>query len=101
MTRIVEELVARGHEVEVVTSLPWYRDHAIEDGWGGKLVRRETTAWGRIFRINPFPTADRRNLLRRALSFGGFTIVATVVGSLGRRVDAVIAMSPPLTRGPA
>lgn len=101
MTRIVEELVARGHEVEVVTSLPWYRDHAIEDGWGGKLVRRETTAWGRIFRINPFPTADRRNLLRRALSFGGFTIVATVVGSLGRRVDAVIAMSPPLTLGPA
>jgi len=101
MTRIVEELVARGHDVEVVTSLPWYRDHAIEDGWGGKLVRRENMPWGRIVRINPFPTADKRNLFRRALSFGGFTVVATVVGSFGRRVDAVISMSPPLTLGPA
>ena len=32
MTRIVEELVALGHTVHVVTSLPWYRSHRIENG---------------------------------------------------------------------
>jgi len=37
MTRIVHELAARGHQLHVVTSLPWYREHAIDAGWGGKL----------------------------------------------------------------
>ena len=39
MTRIVEELAARDHDVHVVTSLPWYRSHTVEEGWGGRLVR--------------------------------------------------------------
>ena len=33
MTRIVAELVERGHRVHVVTSLPWYRNHCIDPGW--------------------------------------------------------------------
>ena len=33
MTRIVEELAARGHRVDVVTALPWYRHHRVEPGW--------------------------------------------------------------------
>ena len=55
MTRIVTELAALGHELHVVTALPWYRGHAVEDGWGGKWVRRERTDWGSITRVNPFP----------------------------------------------
>ena len=55
MTRIVAELAERGHELHVVTSLPWYRRHAVEDGWTGRLVRREQTDWGSISRIHPFP----------------------------------------------
>ena len=55
MTRIVHELAARGHELHVVTSLPWYRTHAIEPGWGGRRRRVETTAWGSITRVDPFP----------------------------------------------
>ena len=43
MARIVEEFVAEGRRVHVVTALPWYRSHAIEEGWGGRLVRRERT----------------------------------------------------------
>ena len=35
MTSIGDELIARGHRLHVVTSLPWYRDHAVEAGWGG------------------------------------------------------------------
>ena len=30
MTRIVLELAARGHELHVVTALPWYQHHRIE-----------------------------------------------------------------------
>lgn len=96
-TRIVNELAGRGHEIEVVTSLPWYRDHRVEAGYGGRLVRREDRPWGRITRIDPFPTADKTDLVRRALSFGGFSALAGIFGLRGPRVDAVIAVSPPLT----
>ena len=104
MTRLVAELVALGHEVHVVTSLPWYREHRIEPGWGGRLARRETTGWGSITRVHPFPGDDKSNLVRRALGFLASSALAGFVGlragGLLRRVDAVIAMSPPLTFGP-
>ena len=101
MSRIAHELVARGHRLHVVTSLPWYQHHAIEPGWDGQLVRTERTDWGRISRVHPFPT-DKRNIPARALAFGGFTALAAVVGATSTtRPDAVLAMSPPLTLGMA
>jgi colanic acid biosynthesis glycosyl transferase WcaI len=99
ITRIVTELAALGHELHVVTALPWYREHRIEAGWEGKWVRRERTEWGSITRVNPFPGTDKRNLLRRAAGFAGFSVLSGLVSLRGGRVDAVIAMSPPLTMG--
>jgi colanic acid biosynthesis glycosyl transferase WcaI len=103
MTRIVDEFAAAGTRVHVVTALPWYRSHAIDNGWGGRLVRRETTPWGTITRVHPFPGKSKANLLRRALGFAGFSVLAGVMtlfaGGVRRRPTAVIAMSPPLTLG--
>jgi colanic acid biosynthesis glycosyl transferase WcaI len=99
VTRIVKELVAQGHTIEVITSLPWYRDHRIEPGYEGKLVRYEDVPWGRIVRVNPFPTQDKRNIARRAASFAGFSMASGVLGSRGENVDGVLALSPPLTLG--
>ena len=103
MTRIVEELAARGHHLDVVTSLPWYRHHRVEPGWPALIGRQESSAWGSITRVNPFAGEDRRNLGRRALGFAGFSALALgggiAAGGLLHRADAVIAMSPPLTMG--
>ena len=99
ITRIVHELAALGHEIHVITALPWYREHRLEVGWEGKWVRKERTEWGSITRVNPFPGNDKRNLLRRAAGFAGFSALAGLSSLVGGRVDAVIAMSPPLTMG--
>ncbi|HEY2813990.1 MAG TPA: glycosyltransferase family 4 protein [Acidimicrobiales bacterium] len=101
MTGIALELAERGHRLHVVTALPWYLHHRIEEGWGGRLVRRQETEWGHITRVHPFPT-DKRNIPARALAFGGFTaLVAATATAAQPRPDAVLAMSPPLTLGPA
>jgi colanic acid biosynthesis glycosyl transferase WcaI len=103
ITRVVEELARRGHHVDVVTALPWYRNHRVEDGWQALVSRRQSTAWGSITRVNPFAGDDKRNLPRRAAGFVGFSLLALAAGlSAGgwfRRADGVIAMSPPLTLG--
>ena len=102
ITTIVREIAASGRRVHVVTALPWYRTHAIEPGWGGRLVRRERTEWGSVIRVHPFPGRNKRNLLRRAVGFGLFSIVAgvcTVFAGGPRRPSAVVSMSPPLTLG--
>ena len=103
MTRIVHELAARGHELHVVTSLPWYRKHQVETKWAGALWRVEKTNWGSISRVQPFAGQTKSNLLRRAIGFILFSyfvgVRALFAGGFWRRVDGVLAMSPPLTLG--
>jgi len=108
MTRIVHELAKLGHEIHVVTALPWYREHRVESGWTQTTWRTRTTSttWGSVTRLNPFAGGDKKNLWRRALGFVGFSVISIFAGLQAgrvrgdqRRVDAVISMSPPLTLG--
>lgn len=101
MTSIVEHLAARGHRLHVLTALPWYRNHRIDDDWRGSWSRTETTEWGAITRLHPFPT-DKSNIPARAAAFGGFTALAALSGMKPQfRPDVVLAMSPPLVIGMA
>lgn len=101
MSAIVNNLGEMGHELHVVTALPWYRHHAIEPGWEGRMIQTEERSWGRIARVNPFPT-DKTNIAARAVAFGAFTgigLVSAVTDSFSP--DVVFAMSPPLSLGVA
>ncbi len=101
MTSIVGGLADRGHRLHVVTSLPWYRSHRVEEGWTGHLLRHDDEPWGRVTRIHPFPT-DKRNIPARAAAFAAFTALGNLVAmASSSRPDAVLAMSPPLTLGAA
>jgi len=103
MTRIVRELASRGHELHVITSLPWYRAHRIEPEWSGRWSTTEATSWGSVTRVHPFPGGDKSNIARRALGFVGFSALAGLAamraGGFLRRADVVLAMSPPLSLG--
>ena len=98
ITRIVLELADRGHQLHVVTALPWYVHHRVEPAWAARLVQVEPTEWGSIVRVHPFPT-DKTSVPRRAAAFGAFSAIAGLAGLRGGHVDGVLAMSPPLTLG--
>ena len=102
MTAIAAELARMGHEIRVVTSLPWYRQHRVEAGWRGRLVRTDPADGGvSITRVHPFPTA-KGTIAARAAGFAGFTALASGAAFASRaRPDAVLAMSPPITLGVA
>ena len=101
MSAIAAALADRGHRLHVVTALPWYRHHKVEDGWGGRPWRTETTDWGWITRLHPFPT-DKTNIPARAVAFGVFTAMSVVAATATRmRPDAVMVTSPPLPLGVA
>ena len=101
ITELVHELHGLGHDIHVVSSLPWYRNHSVEEGWRGRLITTEKTDWGRITRIHPFISNKRTNLLARAFAFALFSFVAALVASFGRRAELILTMSPPLTLAPA
>ena len=100
MTQLVQALAKRGHTVDVVTSLPWYRGHRVDPAWSGRPWRREKTAWGQIVRVWPFPT-NKTNIPARAVGFAGMTSLAAGLGLTLGRHDLVMAMSPPVFLGDA
>ncbi len=101
MSAIVNNLGDLGHELHVVTALPWYRDHAVEPGWQGSLTQTEKRSWGEITRVHPFPT-DKTNIAARAAAFAGFTAIGLLSAVTDRfKPDVVFAMSPPLSLGVA
>ncbi len=100
MTKLVHSLADRGHEVDVVTSLPWYRGHAVHDGWRGRPWRSEEAAHGKIIRVWPFPV-DKNNIPARAIGFAGFTSLVTAAAFTLGKPDVVMGMSPPIFLGDA
>ena len=101
VSRIVDEMGAAGHDVHVVTSLPWYREHRVEDGWRGRLVRRGSQGSSSVVRLQPFAGRKER-LVGRALGFAAFSGTAALAAVAARGpFDAVMALSPPLTLAPA
>jgi colanic acid biosynthesis glycosyl transferase WcaI len=98
-TRLVHELAQRNHVIDVVTALPWYRDHRVDPSFAGRTVRVEDAPWGRITRVDPFPTRDKLNIAKRAIGYAGFSTLAGYQAARGGPADVVVAMSPPLTLG--
>lgn len=100
MTQLVHSLAERGHEIDVVTSLPWYKGHEVHEGWRGRPWRREEASHGSIIRVWPFPV-DKNNIPARAVGFAGFTSLATAAAFTLGKPDVVMGMSPPIFMGDA
>ena len=90
LTDLATALVARGHDVTVITSDRGYDDPA------KRFPRREYFCGVRIIRIQSL-SLGKKSRWRRAFNFGSFLLLCTLRLLTLRRFDVVVALtSPPL-----
>ncbi|MEO1589999.1 MAG: glycosyltransferase family 4 protein [Cyanobacteria bacterium J06632_22] len=95
MTELAEGLVARGHDVRVVTAMPNYPERKIYPDYRGKLFAEEERNGVRIQRcfvaIRPNP-----GLVTRVLLDGSFSLLSLFQALKGWRPDVILSTSPSL-----
>lgn len=78
---LAQELVKRGHRVTVITGFPNYPGGQLYPGYRSQLYKWETIAGVRLLRIAHL--IDRsRSAIRRILSYGSFSLIATILGAI-------------------
>ncbi len=97
---LVEELIARGHSVSVVTGLPNYPSGILYSGYRLRLVHREKIDDACAVRTYEFPYHGK-SAIGRILNYASFMITAPIGALFVPRCDVIYVYHPPLTVGVA
>lgn len=95
---LAEWLAARGHEVEMVTTFPYYPAWRKQPGDRGRLYRTERAGGVTVRRCWHY-VPERVTALRRMLHEASFLATSLVRMLTLRRADVLVAVSPPLPLG--
>ena len=98
MTELAEGLVKRGHQVRVITAMPWYPNSAIFPPYEGKLYCTETHKGVKIQRCYVRITKNR-NLINRGLFELSFMVLSFFQALRGWRPDVILLTVPGLPVG--
>lgn len=101
MTELAEGLVKRGHEVRVVTAMPWYPKSEIYEAYRGKLYLVEERN-GVIIQRCYVRSSKKRTFFNRALfelSFMVLSFFQALFGKYNQRPDILILTVPGLPVG--
>lgn len=98
LSELAARLVARGHEVAVLTAMPSYPQGRIYPGYGG-ILRREQANGIKVTRTWIYPTQSARTA-RRLTNYFSFMLSSAIIGTLAvGRSDFLMVESPPLFLG--
>jgi len=93
------ELVARGHEVEVLTGFPNYPGGRVYPDHRIRPWAREKHDGIDVLRVALYPSHDNSGL-HRVLNYASFALSAAVIGTaLIRKPDVMYVYHPPITVG--
>lgn len=98
MTELAEGLVKRGHQVRVITAMPWYPNSAIFPPYQGKLYCTEIHKGVKIQRCYVRITKNR-NLINRGLFELSFMVLSFFQALRGWRPDVILLTVPGLPVG--
>jgi len=92
-------LVARGHEVEVLTGFPNYPGGELYPGYEVRPWRRENIDGVSVIRVALYPSHDK-SALKRVTNYASFAFAAATLGPLlVREPDVIYVYHPPATIG--
>ena len=93
------ELIAQGHEVEVITGFPNYPGGKVYPGYRIRWRKVEVIDGIRVIRVPLYPSHDS-SALRRVANYASFALSAAVIGALSvRKPDVIYVYHPPATVG--
>lgn len=95
MTELAENLVKRGHEVRVLTAMPWYPEGKIHPKYKGKLFLTESHNEVKIQRCYIW-TRRKRSLLNRVLFEISFVMFSLFQAFQSWRPDVIFMTVPGL-----
>lgn len=98
--QFVEELVRRGHEVQVICAVPNHPEGVVREGYRGSIHQRRRVLDADVDYVWVL-TSRRKTLLSRLGFYGSYATMATAIGMRARRPDVILASSPPLPVGAA
>lgn len=98
LTRLAKQLVARGHEVTVLTSLPHYPQGRIQDGYRGRFSRTEQVDGIRVVHTWLLTTRSPR-ISRKLVSQISFMLTALLRGLGLPRPDVLLVEGQPVFTG--
>jgi lipopolysaccharide/colanic/teichoic acid biosynthesis glycosyltransferase len=91
-----EELVRRGHDVQVLTGFPNYPTGVLYPGWTMRPFQREVVRGVRVLRVPLYPSHDS-SARNRVLNYASFALSAAVGALLLPRPDVAYVYHPPAT----
>jgi colanic acid biosynthesis glycosyl transferase WcaI len=99
LQELAQSLIARGHDVSVLTGFPNYPSGTVYPGYRVRPCQREVLAGVPVSRVPLYPEHSRSGL-RRALNYVSFALSAAALGPwLAARPDVMFVYHPPLTVG--
>lgn len=102
-TGLAEYLARNGHQVEVVTAVPYFPAWRVFDGWRGLRWRRETPAPGLRVTHCPIYVPAKPSGAKRILHYATFALSAlpiALMAAIRRPPDVVFVVAPSLVSAP-
>ena len=97
---LAQALIARGHEVEVLTGFPNYPGGKVYPGYRVKAWQREFMGGVSVTRAALYPSHDR-SAVRRSLNYVSFALSSALLAFTISRPDVVYVYCPPMTAAAA
>jgi putative colanic acid biosynthesis glycosyltransferase WcaI len=99
LQELAQTLLARGHDVTVLTGFPNYPSGRLYSGYHMRPWEREVLAGVPVVRVPLYPDHSRSGI-RRTLNYASFALASTVLGPwLVKQPDVIFVYHPPLTIG--
>lgn len=98
VTALAEDLVKKGNEVTVITSLPHYGRREISQEYRGRLLHRSDFNGVDLWRTYVYVPANPGGF-QRGINYLSFTFMSIIAGLMAKKPDVILCVNPPITVG--